>query len=42
MKRLIAEYWAWIVVPIVLVVGVLALFLVLTEHDPAEGFIYNL
>jgi len=35
------EYWLWIVVPFVLVIGAILLFLFLTESDPVSPFQYN-
>jgi len=35
------EYWLWIVVPFVLVIGAILLFVMLTENDPVAPFQYN-
>ncbi len=40
MLRLIKENWLWIVVPIVLVLGLLVAFLLLTENDGSAPFDY--
>ena len=35
------EYWLWIVVPFVLVIGLILLFVMMTESDPVAPFQYN-
>ena len=41
MKEFLKEYWLWIVVPIVLVLGALALVFFLSADDGASPFQYN-
>jgi hypothetical protein len=42
MKNFLKEYWAWIVVPFVLVIGgLLVLFWVLGSGDGQNPFVYN-
>jgi hypothetical protein len=40
-KTFLREYWPWIVVPVVLVVGLLALFVFLGGDEGASPFVYN-
>ena len=35
------EYWLWIVVPFVLVIGGLFLFVTMMDSDPVSPFQYN-
>ena len=35
------EYWLWIVVPFVLVIGGILLFVMMTDSDPVSPFTYN-
>jgi hypothetical protein len=35
------EYWLWIVVPFVLVIGAILVFMLMTESDPVSPFQYN-
>jgi hypothetical protein len=42
MKAFLREYWPWIVIPIVLVVGGLALAYFLMSDAGASPFVYNL
>jgi len=42
MKEFLKEYWLWIVVPIVLVLGALAVLLWLSGDGGASPFQYNL
>ena len=37
----IKEYWLWIVIPFVLVIGGLLLFVTLMDNDPVSPFQYN-
>lgn len=41
MKNFFKEYWPWIVVPMVLIFGALALLLIFSRDDSATPFVYN-
>ena len=41
MRTFLREYWAWIVVPIVLVVAAVLVVLFLTSDQEAAPFVYN-
>jgi hypothetical protein len=42
MKAFLKEYWLWIVVPFVLVLGGLVLAFFLLGDDGASPFVYNI
>ena len=42
MKEFLKEYWLWIVIPFVLVVGGLALAWLMMGDEGATPFVYNI
>jgi hypothetical protein len=42
MKAFLKEYWLWIVIPFVLVIGGLALAYFLMNDDSTSPFVYNI
>jgi hypothetical protein len=40
MRKLLREYWVWIVAPIFVLIAVLAAFVVLFGADEAAPFVY--
>lgn len=42
MKSFLKEYWLWIVVPVVLVVGGVILAMLLMDDGSASPFVYNI